>query len=86
MLFTLLATGACASLLVFERGNLLVPAAWLAAFAFLVFNVGYNLACAVFYLATRPELLPEAELLSIPPCAILYPIRNEAVGLLERIS
>ncbi len=83
---TFFITYICANFIVFEIGNLLFPIVWLIGFSVLIFNVAYNLVCSLYYLITKPYILKEATLEAIPSCAIVYPIRNEAVGLYERME
>jgi len=83
---TFFATCVCANFIVFERGNLLFPAFWLIGFSILIFNVAYNLVCSFYYLITKPYVLKEMKLKTIPPCAIIYPVRNESFGLYERMK
>lgn len=59
---------------------------WIAGFSFLIFNIIYMFLTSVFYLALRPKPLKEVYVKTIPKTAIVYPIKNEAFGLLERIS
>ncbi len=85
-LVTAFAVYLCAGILVFEPGNYLYPACWLAGFGFVIFGVAYCFVCSIYAIFIRPENLPEAPLSSLPRTAILYPVLNETFGLFERMS
>lgn len=76
----------CFRFIVWETGNILFPLLWLLCFAMLVFDVIHNALCAAFHLFTKQERLLSVQLDTLPSCAIVYPIRNEAVGLYERMA
>ena len=54
-------------------------------FAFLIFNVVYMFLAAFFYLICNPQPLKESYVEYIPKTAIIYPLKNESVGMLERV-
>ncbi len=70
----------------FDLGNPWFSWLWLAGFAFLMFNVVYMFLTSVLYLLLRPQPLKEVYVPVIPKTAIIYPVKNETVGMLERIS
>jgi len=76
----------CFYFIVWEQGNLVYPAIWLACFAFLTFDLVANVVCSFWYLFTRSVVFPQVVLEKFPTCAILYPVRNEDFGLYERIE
>lgn len=76
----------CSQFVVWEPGNLLYPTLWLTGFTILTFDLSCSVLCAVYYPFTKSLILKEKDLSSIPSCAIVYPVRNESVGLYERIQ
>ncbi len=86
----LLLWGTCLAIacnaIVFELSNPWVAVLWIFCFSFLIFNVIYMLLTTCFYLVLNPKPLQEVYVSYIPKTAIIYPIKNETVGMLERIS
>ncbi len=70
----------------FEISHPLASLFWIAGFSFLIFNVIYMLLTSLFYLILRPKPLKEAYVHPVPKAAIVYPVKNETFGMLERIS
>ena len=70
----------------FGVSNLWVALLWLLGFSFLIFNVIYMFLASVFYWVLNPKLLEETDIRDIPKTAIIYPLKNEFVGMWERIS
>lgn len=83
---TSLLTLACAQFILWEKGNTLLPSIWLSGFCILSFDLSLNVLCALYYRFTPPLILNEVKLQNIPSCAIVFPVRNEDVGLYERIA
>lgn len=76
----------CVNFVAFEKGNMLFPVLWCTGFFVLIFSTAHNLAHALFYLFTKESVLKEADINEVPRCAIVYPVRNEPVGLYERME
>ncbi len=70
----------------FPLSSLWIAWLWLSGFSFLIFNVIYMFLASAFYLILKPEPLKESYVPYIPKTAIIYPLKNEEVGMLERIS
>ncbi len=85
VLLTFSLTYTCSLFIVWEEGNLLYPSIWISGFTVLVFDLVLHVLCAILYPITKSYILKETDLESIPACAIVYPVRNESVGLYERI-
>lgn len=89
-LFSIVALTATGSLLCFTSlvspASGLIPLAWIAGFTILFFSVSYVLVSSIVYLFTRPNHLPELAATPELPCALVYPVRNEPIGLFERID
>ena len=85
-LITFIAVYLCMGVIVFEKGNILYPVLWLSGFSVLIFNVAYVLVVSLYSLIVTPKTIREKKILDIPPTAIIYPVKNEATGLFERIN
>ncbi len=60
--------------------------AWLTGYSFLIMNVVYIFLTALSYLVVKPSPLAETYVSYIPKTAIIYPVKNEDIGMFERIS
>ncbi len=80
------ATYVAVDAIAFEISHPWVSLLWIAGFSFLIFNVIYMFLTSFFYLILRPKPLKEAYVHPVPKTAIIYPVKNETFGMLERIS
>jgi len=62
----------------FSESNFFLACFWLLGFAVLTFNVSYMIVCSSIALLSKPDLLPETEVLKMPKTAVIYVVRNEA--------
>jgi membrane glycosyltransferase len=86
LLITFVAVYLCMGVIVFEKGNILYPILWLSGFSVLIFNVAYVLVVSLYSLMVTPKTIREKKISYIPSTAIVYPVKNEATGLFERIN
>jgi len=84
-MLTFIVTYIMAGMIIFEEGNILFPSLWLAGFCVLVYNVCLALTQAIFYFFSSAKILSEHRPSSNPMTAVVYPVKDEAFGLYERI-
>ncbi len=86
LLITLFATQQVASALIVTDESLVLSVLWISGFAFLFANVAYLIVISILHLLLKKNYLPETYVKEFPKVAIVYPVRNETVGLYERIN
>ena len=83
---TLAATGLISRSMIFTSETAVLSAAWLFGFGFLFFNVVYLFLLSLAHLfLKKPALKERNNIGTFPKTAVLYPVRNESHGLIERI-
>lgn len=83
---TLFAVYEVSSTLVIIPETFVFSMLWVAGFGFLFFNVAYLFLLSIAHFFIREPVLNEVEITHCPKTALVYPVRNENHGLLERIS
>ena len=85
VLITSAAVWLVSSTLVITRETRLASFLWVAGFGFLFFNVAYQFVLSLCHLLIgKPPVLKESYVHDFPKVALVYPVRNEMHGLLER--
>jgi len=59
---------------------------WLFCFGFLTFNVSYIFIVSLYSAFLKPQIFKEIDIKNIPKSAIVYTVRNESIGLYERME
>lgn len=86
LLVTLIGTWLVLRALIVTEETVVISLAWVLGFGFLFFNISYLLHISLAYLFIRKPFLKEAFVKPYPKVALVYPIRNEEHGLLQRIE
>lgn len=73
------------SAIVMTEETFVLSLIWILGFGFLFFNVSYLFLTCLIHPFLKPPILKEAFVKDFPKVALVYPIRNEPYGMLERI-